>query len=76
MKKSLILVMLAALVLAAAAFSPLGQEQSGDGPTAIYVRQTEYTGAARTASGAEHGHRKLAQLLRDPAGMPKIKPFL
>lgn len=52
MKKSLILVMLAALVLAAAAFSPLGQETSGDGPSAVYVRQTEYTGTARSSSGA------------------------
>lgn len=51
MKKSFVFIVLAAIVVVAAAFSPLGQENAGssDGPTALYVRQTEGGTAVRTA---------------------------
>ncbi len=49
MKKSILIIVLAVLVLIAAGFAPLHQETTGgtDGPSAIYVRQPEGTANVR-----------------------------
>lgn len=61
MKKGLFFILLAALVVIGAAFAPLGQEKSGtsDGPTAVYVRQTEGTGTVRIGSSGAVAEGKL-----------------
>ena len=61
MKKSILIIVLAALVLIAAGFAPLHQETSGgtDGPSSIYVRQPDGTNSPRPGSNGTVAEAKL-----------------
>ena len=61
MKKSIVIIVLAALVLIAAGFAPLHQETAGgtDGQTSIYVRQPDGTNAARFGQNGTVAEAKL-----------------
>lgn len=61
MKKSIVIIVLAALVLIAAGFAPLHQETAGgtDGQTAIYVRQPDGSNTARLSQNGTVAEAKL-----------------
>ena len=61
MKKSILIIILTALVLIAAGFAPLHQETTGgpDGPSAIYVRQPEGTANVRLTQTGTVAEAKL-----------------
>ena len=61
MKKSFVIIVLAALVLIAAGFAPLQQETAGgaDGPSAIYVWQPEGTAGVHSVTGGTVAEAKL-----------------
>ena len=61
MKKSIVIIVLAALVLIAAGFAPLHQETAGgtDGQTAIYVRQPDGSNTTRLSQNGTVAEAKL-----------------
>ena len=61
MKKTVLIIVLAALVLIAAGFAPLHQETAGgtDGQTAIYVRQPDGSNTARLSQNGTVAEAKL-----------------
>ena len=61
MKKSILVIVLAVLVLIAAGFAPLNQETSGgtDGPSAIYVRQPDAAAGTRLSPAGTVAEAKL-----------------